>query len=544
MPLQSTTDHTSVNDPSGAIRSSPYSLWPSDKLQKNVLKSMPQTQVSKENLPMWQRHPTPVPFRGHGAVLSAAPSLNVQRLRARPSMDIGLQKLAPCKADIVQQYAVPRLESKRRKSIHKRVMSKVKDGVLSRSKSSSKFFGTLGLDERKSANTTPAYAEDAQQRSSKLPEVNDDVRKVDAKHSIMNPVCGDLTLSMLQLDSSTRSASRLSTANGSADRTRVSHTHDLEKPTRRLKHPPVVPATRSYIPNPSPVFIMLSVRPSSRHFGVDDGMPSWFTVTAKVLGNVGEIRSLTLSIEAGMDGLVHTILGPLNISSMSPGDVTELRVKLSPKIACRELKRRDSCYSTHSVFDDLCSELESMLGDALTELMVVKARYTHSLFPKETSLATEYSLKVRVSDPKIPAPSVNIGSTPAYDSKTASSASSNSLNSPSASPPSSRSNTSITDDDKTVHHNVKNPSTPTQPSPDAARKVWTHMRRDSKSAADVLDLEPAKTEDEAVTAMRQRALSNKRSVGAETLRDWQTMAGSHKEYYGGGGVRMGHVPWL
>jgi len=62
---------------------------------------------------------------------------------------------------------------------------------------------------------------------------------------------------------------------------------------------------------------------------------------------------------------------------------------------------------------------------------------------------------------------------------------------------------------------------------DDARKLWRHMRRSSMSAqrlaelADSDKLEQLSVSDEIMRELRQKALANKRSVGAETLKGWK-----------------------
>ncbi|KAK5133579.1 hypothetical protein LTR08_007618 [Meristemomyces frigidus] len=68
-----------------------------------------------------------------------------------------------------------------------------------------------------------------------------------------------------------------------------------------------------------------------------------------------------------------------------------------------------------------------------------------------------------------------------------------------------------------------NDLSPTDVQGDAARKVWQHIRRTSLSAKQVADLasEPLDATDEVLRELHRKALANKRSVGAETLKDWK-----------------------
>jgi len=196
-------DHTENRANLSTSRHSPYSLWPNDKHNRNALRSTPLAfPSSKENLPLWHRPPSCTPIQSKAPILSAAPSLNVQRLRARPSLDIGIQKLACNQADtFAQQHSTPapapRPESKRRKSIHKRVISKVKDGVLSRSKSSSKFFGTTGLDEHNDKDMHSDSKRHGQQRLSKTAHHETEQTRT-AEHTVKSLLDGQSKRSLLE----------------------------------------------------------------------------------------------------------------------------------------------------------------------------------------------------------------------------------------------------------------------------------------------------------------------------------------------------------
>ena len=63
-------------------------------------------------------------------------------------------------------------------------------------------------------------------------------------------------------------------------------------------------------------------------------------------------------------------------------------------------------------------------------------------------------------------------------------------------------------------------------SQDTARKVWRHIRRTSLSAKQLEEIaaegiEHLEANDDTLKELRQKALANKRSVGAETLRAWK-----------------------
>lgn len=88
-------------------------------------------------------------------------------------------------------------------------------------------------------------------------------------------------------------------------------------------------------------------------------------------------------------------------------------------------------------------------------------------------------------------------------------------------------------------------STPdTSASPDTARKLWRHIRRTSLSTKQQLEemtperLNQLEADDEHLRELRRRALANKRSIGAETLRAWKWEESMQNR------VKEGEAPWM
>lgn len=76
---------------------------------------------------------------------------------------------------------------------------------------------------------------------------------------------------------------------------------------------------------------------------------------------------------------------------------------------------------------------------------------------------------------------------------------------------------------------------------DSARQLWRHIRHHSLSAKQLAEMTPTKLQqledcDDRIKALRHKALTNKRSVGAETLKAWKW---EEKTSDGGG-----EAPWL
>ena len=77
---------------------------------------------------------------------------------------------------------------------------------------------------------------------------------------------------------------------------------------------------------------------------------------------------------------------------------------------------------------------------------------------------------------------------------------------------------------------------------DSARQLWRHIRRTSLSAKQLQEMTPERLShleagDEHLKELRQRALANKRSIGAETLRAWKWEESIERE-------TRGEAPWM
>ena len=81
-------------------------------------------------------------------------------------------------------------------------------------------------------------------------------------------------------------------------------------------------------------------------------------------------------------------------------------------------------------------------------------------------------------------------------------------------------------------------------SQDTARQLWHHIRRTSLSAKQLEEMTPERlrhleASDEILKELRQKALANKRSVGAETLKAWKW-----EGIMRSGSERQGEAPWM
>jgi len=364
----------------------------------------------------------------------------------------------------------------------------------------------------------------------------------------LNPSTGNLSMSMLKIDKG------VSGARNDTSRTELIVDGVIRRrdPVVRSTIPPAIKKLNSMThpsqpaaPIVDPVFLEIVIRTTSRHIGPEDPFPTWVAVTARVKGTAGVLSNVRLSAEAGMDGNIHDILGPQNVTTLYRGETLELRVKLSSQINKRQEHRRVSEQS--ATIDKLYDELACMLGDGLLELLVVKARYGHSLFSKDTVLTTEQVFKTRLQKGMIQQNTDSIdsrgpeaGSKVQYDA-----ASTNQSSDHSPASPTTSSSTSLA-----ITTNLPGDNSEQTPSPDAARKVWHHIRRDSRSPAwfeafDQSHVGESHDEDVVVSTMRKKALENKRSIGAETIKDWRSLSQSERQDASSTAAQMlGEYPWL
>ena len=78
---------------------------------------------------------------------------------------------------------------------------------------------------------------------------------------------------------------------------------------------------------------------------------------------------------------------------------------------------------------------------------------------------------------------------------------------------------------------------------DSARQLWRHIRRTSLSAKQLEEMTPERLQhleanDESLKELRRKALANKRSVGAETLRAWKWEESVQNQQI------LGEAPWM
>ncbi|KAG8629150.1 hypothetical protein KVT40_003015 [Elsinoe batatas] len=234
---------------------------------------------------------------------------------------------------------------------------------------------------------------------------------------------------------------------------------------------------------------------------------------------------------------VADVDGSMFVRELGPEDRITLSLRLS-KIA----KPSDQDH-----FEELCTEIESMLDCDRHEIFTLKVTYNHPLFPVDTALVLRQSCTMSdqgvlpgvysASSSAIALPQMNDTARMSGNYDRAASP----INSGGERTRFRRPGYGISDPghgtadiSETVAPSTHQagcvlPADAVRPA-DAAREVWRLIRRDSKTASMTTGTKAVKDDRPLVirhdtgvviAAMRNTALSNKRSVDEETIREWQ-----------------------
>ncbi|GAB7338202.1 hypothetical protein MBLNU457_4544t2 [Dothideomycetes sp. NU457] len=264
------------NRPMPGSRST-HSLWPSSGSIRMVNETPLQSSTrTKENRPIKSTQENPAAVSLPPRILSPSPN-RPQSLRARPSMEA--TRLPALSVNSSNIDASPKPEMVRRKSVHKRVMSRVKDGILNRSKSALKLPEPLDIHRCR----IDTMADQASSKLHRNPAVSP--RNSFAMESWNRPVMqaprpsplANLSMSMLDLDTS---ASRVQ-KHASRSEVDFDGATTWRDPTVRSPLPSATKKLNSIPHRPQPVtpivdpaFLELVIRTTSRHIGPEDPFPT------------------------------------------------------------------------------------------------------------------------------------------------------------------------------------------------------------------------------------------------------------------------------
>ncbi|QDS67915.1 hypothetical protein FKW77_008507 [Venturia effusa] len=117
---------------------------------------------------------------------------------------------------------------------------------------------------------------------------------------------------------------------------------------------------------------------------------------AKAQTNTGSITTVSISITPGTDvSSIVEVVGKLEYSMLRPGQIISIPIKVQLKsLACR-LSHVPFALTPRRSVTEAITDLELTLGEHLNELFQVQVRYSHTMFPENTTLVAQESCWLR-----------------------------------------------------------------------------------------------------------------------------------------------------
>lgn len=439
---------------------------------------------------------------------------------------------------VFQAPAKPPIQ--RQKSVHRRVLSKVKDGLLLRSRSCSKMLkgAELRIEPVDSEYSTPSN------RSRKRRSCHDVPLHGGARHE-RNVVEADLSKSgSIIIESASRSTDLLPNSRTTYD--------SIQRSPSPLR----------------PLHLELMIAPDEQCVDIDNDGPVWASIeVGAVVQNPtdtelysseslrshsefgsGQLLDIDIEILPSQDCVILKTIGAHHIERMHTGQRHCLAIQISLLPSSKTISSTTERSATDRNSQELYDELECLLGSRLLSAFSVRASYKHSLFPPDTFLSINRTCTIRnISSASVwslagpmPTKAQRTVRIPPSDS-VPDSAGMHSRNT-AGSTSSSRSSAADSPDPVLTDNTTSN-----ERKSDAAQMIWRQMRRVSRGTAEndlTEESSPDCTEtmEKQLSVLHMQALSNKRSLGADTLREFYTLG--QKEETGAVGRRCGSVPWL
>ena len=265
---------------------------------------------------------------------------------------------------------------------------------------------------------------------------------------------------------------------------------------------------------------------------------------ARLYNGLGQLRNVTVQVQPRSGCKIETKYGPVATSSLEAGQTLSMLMQLRVPRATpldnswHERKARyDGLANTIATSDDIIVDLQEFLGDVTTELFAVKVRYQHSLFPANNRISIRETCRVRrsvaASDWSLPI-ATSMSSITIRDNQVPLQNESHGHEKQTLGIPngnatenchSKRRQKSCSMD--SVRLSSESPIDPQiGHSPDKARKIWQHMRKESRSgrgqdSSSCESLAMLASDDSELCHIKKTAIKNKRSLGASTLRGFR-----------------------
>ncbi|KAI9883406.1 MAG: GTPase of the mitochondrial inner membrane that associates with the large ribosomal subunit [Watsoniomyces obsoletus] len=114
--------------------------------------------------------------------------------------------------------------------------------------------------------------------------------------------------------------------------------------------------------------------------------------SARLGTSLGRLTGLSVDISAAADASIESILGVTHQEVLYPGQTARLLVRVKPGSAVSANLRRGPIPTVPGLAissQEILTELDTLLGERVEELLHVKVRYHHTLLPEDTTLSTE-----------------------------------------------------------------------------------------------------------------------------------------------------------
>lgn len=112
------------------------------------------------------------------------------------------------------------------------------------------------------------------------------------------------------------------------------------------------------------------------------------------MSDVGQVTNVFVYLKPGKTVEIEGTVGDLWYPSLLPGQIVSILVKINVKALAtpsQSTNSRSSTPSSRNSLEDAFANIELMLGEVLCELLKIEVVYSHSYFPKVTSLTVHES---------------------------------------------------------------------------------------------------------------------------------------------------------
>ncbi len=114
--------------------------------------------------------------------------------------------------------------------------------------------------------------------------------------------------------------------------------------------------------------------------------------SARLGASLGQLTELSVDISAAGGANVESVLGKTDYESLRPGQIARLLVRVKPGRAASAELRPGPIPTVPGLAissEEVLTELDTLLGEKVEQLLQVQVRYKHTLLPRDTMLFTK-----------------------------------------------------------------------------------------------------------------------------------------------------------